>query len=207
MDPKYSHFTTLKYFTHVKLLRMTKLFHQILKTCLDLFEIVLICLCVFLLAYLFVGQLLEVTGDSMYPNFHDKDRVLSEKISIKFTDVQRSEIIIFEHPTEKNRLLIKRVVGLPGETIKISNGRLYINGVILEEPYLNTTVNTTQEQAFVENQEYKIPDDSFVVMGDNRSKSTDSREWGFLSKKLIVGRAVLIYFPIEHIKFIKSGII
>lgn len=185
---------------------MVKIFHEILRIILDFIEIVLIGTAVFFVVYLFIGQLLEVTGDSMYPNFHDKEQMLAEKLSTKFIDIKRGEVIIFKHPLEKDRLLIKRVIGLPGETIRISNGLVYINDKFLDEPYLAPGTKTQQEQAFQEGLEYKIPDDSYVVLGDNRLKSTDSREWGFLSKDLIVGRAVLVYYPINRIKLVESKI-
>lgn len=185
---------------------MVKFLFAVFKITLDFVEIVLVCLSVFFVVYLFIGQLLEVTGDSMYPNFHDKDQVLAEKLSTKFVDIKRGEVIILKHPLEKDRLLIKRVIGLPGETIRLSNGRVYINDLPLEEPYLAANTETLQEQALQEGIEYKIPSGSYVVMGDNRAKSTDSREWMFLPKDLIVGRAVLVYYPIHRIKFIERQI-
>ncbi len=185
---------------------MVKTLHAIFKIFLDFIEILFICTSVFLVVYLFVGQLLEVTGDSMYPNFHDKEQVLAEKLSTKFIELKRGEIIIFKHPLEQDRLLIKRVIGLPKETIRISNGFVYINDKVLDEPYLAPDTKTQQEQAFQEGLEYKIPDNSYIVLGDNRTKSTDSREWGFLSKDLIVGRAVLIYYPIDRIRLVESKI-
>ena len=142
----------------------------------------------------------------MSPNFHDKEQMLAEKLSTKFIELKRGEILIFKHPLELDRLLIKRVVGLPGETIRISNGLVYINDRVLDEPYLAPDTKTQQEQALQEGLEYKIPSDSYVVMGDNRPKSTDSREWGFLSKDLIVGRAVLVYYPTNRIKLVESKI-
>ena len=185
---------------------MVKVFFSILKTILDLLEIALIFVVVFFVVYLFIGQLLEVTGDSMYPNFHDKDQILAERLSTKFVDIQRGEVIILKHPLEQNKLLIKRVIGLPGETIRLSDGLVYINGLPLDETYLAPNTQTQQEQAFQEGLEYKIPSDSYIVMGDNRTKSTDSREWGFLPKDLIVGRAVLVYFPLNRIRFVERKI-
>lgn len=185
---------------------MVKILHAFFKVILDFIEIVLICASVFFVVYLFIGQLLEVTGDSMYPNFHDKEQMLAEKLSTKFIELKRDEIIIFKHPLEKGRLLIKRIIGLPGETIRISNGLVYINDRVLDEPYLAPDTKTQQEQAFQEGLEYKIPGNSYVVMGDNRQKSTDSREWGVLSKDLIVGRAVLVYYPINSIRLIENKI-
>lgn len=155
--------------------------------------------------YFFVGQLLEVTGDSMYPTFYDKEQIIAEKLSIKVKDLKRGEILIFEHPFEKGRLLIKRLTGLPGETIRIRGGKVFINNVALEEPYLDNI--TTEGQSFLkEGLEYKIPENAYVMMGDNRIKSTDSREWGFVKKDLIVGRGVLVYYPLNRIRLVRNGL-
>jgi len=181
---------------------LVKILFSVYKLFVDFIEIILVCVVVFFFVYLFIGQLLEVTGDSMYPNFHDKDQVLAERLSTKFVEINRGEIIIFKHPQEPNKLLIKRVIGMPGERIRLSNGLVYINDMVLDEPYLVADIETRQEQFFQEGLEYKIPSDSYVMMGDNRPKSTDSREWGFLSKDSIVGRAVLVYYPIQRIKII-----
>jgi signal peptidase I len=185
---------------------LAKIFFTIYKLFIDLIEVALICAVVFFLVYLFIGQLLEVTGDSMFPNFHDKDQVLAERLSTKFVEVLRGEVVIFKHPQDPNKLLIKRVVGLPGEKIRLSNGLVYINDIALDEPYLALGVKTSQEQFFQEGIEYKIPSDSYVMLGDNRPKSTDSREWGYVSKDTIVGRAVLIYYPIQRIKLISRSL-
>ncbi len=180
-----------------------KLIKPALKIILDIFEITLICTSVFIIMYFFVGQLLEVTGDSMYPTLHDKEQIVAEKISIKVKDLKRGEIIIFEHPNEKGKLLIKRLIGLPGETIRIEDEKVYINGSELIEPYLTNT--KTEGQSYIkEGIDYKIPDDSYILMGDNRSKSTDSREWGYVSKELIVGRGVFVYYPINRIRLVAN---
>ncbi|NMB91545.1 signal peptidase I [candidate division WWE3 bacterium] len=182
-----------------------KLFKSTFKILFDFFEILIICTAVFLIIYFFVGQLLEVTGDSMYPTFHDKEQIIAEKLSIKMKGVKRGEVLIFEHPSEKGRLLIKRLIGLPGETIKIQNGKVFIDNVELKEPYLSNV--ETEGQSFLEEGiEYEIPKDSYVMMGDNRPKSTDSREWGYVKKELIVGRGVVVYYPISRIRLIGDGL-
>jgi signal peptidase I len=179
-----------------------KLIKPAFKIFLDFFEITIICTLVFIIMYFFVGQLLEVTGDSMYPTFHDKEQIIAEKISVKVKDLKRGEILIFEHPQEKGRLLIKRLIGLPGETIKIKNGKVYINGSELSESYLASNVTTEGQNYLKEGLDYTVPDDSYVMMGDNRLKSTDSREWGFVSKELIVGRGVIVYYPFNRIRLV-----
>ena len=171
----------------------------------DLIELVLIGTTVFLLVYILVGQFLEVSGRSMYPYLHDKEQIIAEKLSIKFDPIKRGEVIIFWHPKTKSDLLVKRVVGLPGETIKIQNGFVFINGTKLEENYLSGIVVTNEGDFLSEGQEFKIADDYYIVMGDNRSESTDSRYWGPIQKETIIGRALGVFYPLDNIRLLNGG--
>src|SRR4030066_2024699 len=150
------------------------------KTIIDLIELTLIGVLVFVLIYLFTGQLLEITGDSMEPNYHNKEQILAEKVSTKLQPPRRGEVIVFISPQDSNKLLIKRVIGLPGEKVKISNGNVYINGKKLNETYLASEAKTAGGKAIIEDTEYAIEPNSYVVMGDNRGFSNDSRNWGSL---------------------------
>ncbi|MFH1648659.1 MAG: signal peptidase I [Patescibacteria group bacterium] len=171
---------------------------------LDFFEILFIVVAVFVVVYVFVGQLLEVTGDSMLPNFEDKEQIIAEKISVKFKDLERGEIVIFRHPEQRDKLLIKRVIGLPGESFKLDEGYVYINGEKLGEDYIKEKAVTGSGSVIKENVEYEIANDSYIFLGDNREKSTDSRDWGAVSKDLIVGRGILVYYPVEKIRLINN---
>ncbi len=174
---------------------------DIFKLVMDFVETLVIAAGVFIFVYLFIGQLLRVTGDSMMPTFADGEQIIAEKLSVKFNPIKRGQIVIFKLPKNQERLLIKRVVGLPGENIKISGGTVFINDVKLEEPYVHNEL-TTQERAMTENIEYKIQPDFYVVMGDNRENSSDSREFGPVAKDLIIGKAFMVYFPFNKIRFI-----
>ena len=94
----------------------------------EYFQIIFIFLVVFAIIYFFVGQLFEVVGDSMLPTFRDKEQLVAEKISVNIDNIERGDVIIFKNINENNRLLIKRIIGLPGEKIKIQDGNVYING-------------------------------------------------------------------------------
>lgn len=157
---------------------------------------------VIVLCYIFVGQLLEVDGDSMFPTFKDKEQLVAEKLSLSYKKPARGDILIFEHPTYKGELIIKRVIGMPQERIKISNGSIYINDNILQEPYLADNVVTAGNIFIKENDEYLIPENSYVMMGDNRAKSTDSRYWGPVSIDNMVGRGLFVYFPTPNFRFL-----
>jgi signal peptidase I len=169
---------------------------------LDFTEILIIATCVFFVIYFFIAQLLKVSGDSMLPTFEDGEQIIAEKVSIKVKPLTRGELIIFRHPQQKDILLIKRVIGLPNETIKISKGKVLINGIELSEPYLAENTVTQEEKVLLNGIDYKIPSNAYVVMGDNRSMSADSRTWGPVSKDDLVGRVVLIYYPLKNFRFL-----
>jgi signal peptidase I len=176
---------------------------QFLKIFVEFIELTFIGVGMLLLSYVFVGQLLEVSGESMYPTIKDKEQLLAEKITIKYQNPKRGEIVIISHPTEPGVLLVKRIVGLPGETIMMKDGYVYIDGKVESEAYLPDNTKTFGNLALRDNTEYKIADNTYVVLGDNRGKSTDSRYWGAISKSAIVGHAWLVYYPLSHFRFIK----
>jgi len=169
----------------------------------DFFEIAIISATIFFLVYLFVGQLLEVTGDSMHPTLLDQEQVIAEKVSLKFNTIERGHIVIFKHPEQNDRLLIKRVIGLPFDNIKISNGLIYINGKLFSEPYLQPNTITHANKNMNEGIEYTVPEYSYVLMGDNRAKSSDSRTFGPVREELIVGKAAAVYYPFSSFRVIE----
>ncbi len=169
----------------------------------EYFQIIFIFLIVFAIVYFFVGQLYEVVGNSMLPTFTDKEQLIAEKISVNINNIERGDIIIFKNMNENGRLLIKRIIGLPGDNLKIQDGDVYINANLLTEDYLSDDTVTNGKRILEEGPEYKIPQDSYVVMGDNREESNDSREWGYVKKENIVGRVVLVYYPLQNFRFVK----
>ncbi len=170
---------------------------------LDFVEITIIGTTIFLLVYLFIGQLLEVTGESMIPTLADKEQVIAEKLSMKINPLETGEIVVFRHPEQHTRLLIKRIIGLPDEKLKIMDGQVYINGTLLEEPYLKNGIITKPAEHMSEGVEYKIPGNSYILMGDNRGKSSDSRHLGAIREELIVGKALLVYYPLNNFRLIE----
>jgi len=137
----------------------------------------------------------------MIPNFQDGEMILTDKISYRFSQPKRGDVIIFQSPTI-GKDLIKRVIGLPGETISIENGEVKINGNLLMEAYIS--IETPPGTFLTEGQKYTIPANDYIVLGDNRSNSLDSKEWGPLEKKDIIGRAWLVYWPPRKISFVPS---
>ena len=170
---------------------------------MDFLEVTLIIVGVIMISYLFLGQLLEITGESMDPTLLDKEQIVAEKVSLLYSPLKRGDIVIFRHPHQTRRLIVKRIIGLPGERIKITAGKVYINDEVLDEYYVKNLHGTVGGDVIRENVEYKIADDSYVAMGDNREKSTDSREWDGVTRELIIGRGFLVFKPLSNLRFIQ----
>lgn len=172
---------------------------------LDIIEFFVSSAAVAILIYLVVTQPHQVNGSSMYPNFHDGEFLLTDKLSYRFGVPKRGDVVIFSAPPTAhcpvglNCDFIKRVIGLPGEKIKILKGQIYINGKLLKEPYENlpkgTLAGTSTNSYLGEGVEQLVPEDSYVVFGDNRPGSSDSREWGPVARNRIVGKVWLRYWP------------
>ncbi|KKU56542.1 signal peptidase I [Candidatus Amesbacteria bacterium RIFCSPLOWO2_02_FULL_48_11] len=166
---------------------------------LDALEPVVLAFAVFMMVYLFLFQPHKVDGRSMYPNFHDKEYILTDKVTYRKSDPKRGDVIVFHAPPPYDSDFIKRIVGMPGETILVREGLVYINGQKLEEIYLPKNFVTSEKAFLREGVPYRIPDDYYIVFGDNRSFSSDSREWGPISKKAVVGKAWVRYWPLDKI--------
>lgn len=130
-----------------------------------------------------------VEGSSMEANLHDGQRLIVVKAAYWFGEPQRGDIVIFTHPLDSERTLVKRIIGLPGEQIEIRDSVVYINGSPLDEPYVR---GTTSSFSITD-----VPDGCYFVMGDNRQASSDSRSWGLLPGENIIGRAWLLYWPLD----------
>ncbi len=134
-----------------------------------------------------VSARVRVDGTSMVPTLQDGEFVLVNKLSYRFGDVTRGDIIVFHFPLNPTEDLIKRVIGLPGDQVKVENGQVFVNGEMLNETYIAAAPNYASE--------WQVPAGNFFVLGDNRNNSSDSHSWGLLPSDKIVGKAVLIYWP------------
>lgn len=171
---------------------------------LDALEPVVLAFAVFMMVYLFLFQPHKVDGNSMVPNFQNMEYILTDKITYQRRLPRRGEIVVFHAPPPYNSDFIKRIVGLPGESIKVDKGRVYIDGTMLNEVYLPQTYQTSEKSFLREGVPYKIPDGFYMVLGDNRGFSSDSREWGPIAKKAIVGKASFRYWPPSRMGFIPA---
>ena len=141
-----------------------------------------------LVIHVFLAQSTIVLGQSMEPNLHDEQRLMVEKVSYRLHGPRRGDIVVLPDPTGGLIPLIKRVVGLPGERVTITNGRVYIDGVLLDEPYLT---QGTQGDG----RSWLVPPMQVFVLGDNRGNSKDSRYFGPVPLESLLGHAVLRFWP------------
>src|SRR3989344_8298041 len=168
---------------------------SVLSFFLDIIETIVVALCVFVIVYLFFLQPHQVIGNSMFPNFHDKEYILTDKISYRVRPPERGEVVVFKSPEDEEKDFIKRIIALPGETIRLQDGKIFINGILLNEPYVDSNLRTPPGKFLGENQEVTVPQDTFIVFGDNRLNSSDSRSWGVVTKSEIIGKELLVYWP------------
>ncbi len=145
-----------------------------------------------------VSVRVRVDGFSMNPTLQDGEYILVNRLAYKIGNPVRGDIVVFSFPMDPRQDLIKRVIGLPGESISVQDGKVMINGVPLEEPYIAAPP--------IYNGTWEVPEGQLFVLGDNRNESKDSHEWGLLPVENVVGRAILIYWPppewqvIDHLK-------
>ncbi|WP_414566007.1 MULTISPECIES: signal peptidase I [unclassified Anabaena] len=166
--------------------------------------LIAIALCLALLIRTFIAEPRYIPSDSMLPTLHTGDRLVVEKVSYRFHPPTSGDIIVFQPPEElqkrgypSDQAFIKRVIGVPGKILKVTNGKVYLDGEPLAEDYIAEPPN----QPFPPVQ---VPEDKFFVMGDNRNDSNDSRYWGFLPRQNIIGRATFRFWPPDRIGFIQS---
>ena len=157
---------------------------------IELSETVLPAIVIAVLINLFLAQATRVYGHSMEPNLHTDQRLVVEKLSYRLHTPRRTDVVVLHIPDHSKELLIKRVIALPGETIQIKDGSVYIDGEVLDEPYLNVETRGSYGPL-------TIPPDCVFVMGDNRGASNDSRSFGPVPIQQVVGRAWVSYWPIE----------
>ncbi len=139
----------------------------------------------------------------MYPNFMDREYLIANVIGLRLSDPKLGDVVVFKAPNDPEKDYIKRVIGVPGDSVGIQDGKVLLNGKILDESaYLKPDVVTKGSAFLRDDQTVVVPEGNFFVMGDNRGFSSDSREWGFVPKKNILGKSLLIYLPLN-----KAGVI
>jgi signal peptidase I len=155
----------------------------------EVVETILLAAIIFLILNTATGRF-QVRGSSMLPTLQDGQYLLISKLIYWFQPPQRGDIIVFHPPTNPSEDYIKRVIGLPGEQIEIQNGEVWVNGAVLQEPYITTPIPYSGS--------WVLQGDEYFVLGDNRANSSDSHTWGVLPKQNMIGKAWVSYWPPER---------
>jgi signal peptidase I len=168
----------------------------ILRFVLDILETLILSVILFV-GINAISARIRVDGSSMEPTLHSGEFVIVNKLAYKIGNPSRGDIVVFHFPRDPEQEYIKRIVGLPGDQVKISQGRVYVNDQLVDEPFI------AADPAYEGN--WSVPESQLFVLGDNRNNSSDSHNWGTVPGEYVVGKAVFIYWPpgqwgiIEHV--------
>ena len=161
----------------------------------DFLQGIVVVLALLVMVYLFIMSPQEINGASMEPNFHNGEYILTNKILYKFRAPARGDVVIFKSPSNKEIDYIKRIIGLPGDTVSIQNNAFFVNGQKVDEPYLAPDTPIFGGAYLAEGQSVVVPPGSYFVSGDNRPHSSDSREFGPITEADFIGTAIFRYWP------------
>lgn len=158
----------------------------------EMVEVVVVAFALAFLIKTFVVGNFWIPSESMVPTIEVNDKVIVTNFSYWFAEPQRGDVIVFRFPQDTKKDYIKRCIGLPGETVEFRESRLYVDGQLVDEPYLPDGLE------FEDYGPVQVPAGQYFMCGDNRNYSSDSRVWGFVEKKLIIGKAQVIYWPVDR---------
>lgn len=164
----------------------------------EIFEALVIAIVLAAVIRFFIFQPFYIPSSSMEPTLVPGDRIIVNKFLYRFTEPARGDVVVFKYPKDPKRDFIKRIVGLPGDTLEIRNSMLYVNGELVEEPYLSPGIT------FPDFGPVQIPADAYYTFGDNRNNSEDSRFWGEVPAENMLGKAVVIYWPLSRLGIIQD---
>jgi len=172
---------------------------------IDTMQTILLAASIFLIIYIFLFRPFQVSGESMFPTFKNREYILTNLITLRFAPPARGDVVVFKAPTDHEKDFIKRVMGLPGDSVYIKGGFVYINGKKADEHvYLGSDVRTYGGAFLQEDTPVTVPEGNILVMGDNRPFSSDSREWGFLKISEVIGKSIFVYWPINKMRVVKN---
>ena len=158
----------------------------------EMVEVIVTALVLAFLIKTFVVGNFWIPSESMVPTIEVNDKVIVTNFSYWFEGPKRGDVIVFRYPLDTKKDYIKRCIGLPGETVEFRDSKLYVNGQLVEEPYL------PEGLIFEDYGPIEVPEGQYFMCGDNRNHSSDSRVWGFVEKRLIIGKAQVIYWPFDR---------
>ena len=158
----------------------------------EMVEVIVTALVLAFLIKTFVVGNFWIPSESMVPTIEVNDKVIVTNFSYWFEGPKRGDVVVFRYPLDTKKDYIKRCIGLPGETVEFRDSKLYVNGQLVEEPYL------PEGLVFEDYGPIEVPEGQYFMCGDNRNHSSDSRVWGFVEKRLIIGKAQVIYWPFDR---------
>ena len=161
----------------------------------ELLQTILMAVVLYFLIDTMIGRV-RVENISMKPTLHEGQFILVNKLAYRIGDYQRGDVVVFHYPRNPAEDYIKRLIGLPGDTVTIQNGQVIVNDERLEEPYISGPPAYTNT--------WSVPEGQLFVLGDNRNQSSDSHSWGFVPVENVVGRALVIYWPLGELKLLNQ---
>ena len=177
---------------------------SVIKFVMEILETIVFIGSLFIVVYLFIMQPNQVKGASMEPTFQSGDYIFTSKITYKFRPIKRGDVIVFKSPKNPDIDYIKRIIALPGDTLLVDNGIVYVNNNQVNENYISEQTNLWNGGYIKEGVSVTIPEEDIFVMGDNRPRSSDSREFGPISIDSIIGNVIYRYFPSTKMGIIKN---
>jgi signal peptidase I len=171
---------------------------------LDIIQIIIFAVSIFLFVYLLILQPHKINGESMETNFHNGEYILTEKVTYDFNQPKRGDVIVFKAPPDGHDEYIKRIIGLPGDIVKVANCKVYVNGRELTEEYLTPNLCTNPGTFATEGATITISANNYFVLGDNRPHSLDSRYIGPIGRDKFTGRAWIVYWPVKNAEVVKA---
>lgn len=173
---------------------------------LEILQVVVFAVSIFLFVYLLIMRPHKINGESMETNFHNGEYILTQMVDYYFHKPQRGDVIVFKAPPDGHDEYIKRIIGLPGDTVSIANCKVYVNSNQLPEPYLTKDLCTGPGTMATEGKTLTVPSGKYFVMGDNRPHSLDSRyeQVGFIGQDKFTGKAWIVYWPLQYAGTVKA---
>lgn len=157
---------------------------------MEILQSLLVAAVLAFIIHTFIMQNFRIPSGSMEPTLQIQDYIFASKITYRFNEPKRGDIVVFKYPRDTSRYFVKRLIAVGGETVALKGGKLYINGELVPEDYLPQGLSFDDDYGPV-----TVPEGNYFMLGDNRNNSSDSRDWGFVSRDLIVGKEIFIYWP------------
>ncbi len=183
-----------------------ELLKRILDFVMDILETITFVGSIFIVVYYFIMQPNEIRGASMDTTFHNGEYILISKLSYKFGEPTKGDVVVFRSPDNKDIEYIKRIIGLPGDRVMVLGGDVYVNGTKFPDSFAQHPTTTTEGGFLSEGQEVTVPADHMFVMGDNRPRSSDSRVFGPVPFSDVIGKVFYRYFPTNRMGPISNPI-